>query len=303
MSRAYAPYIAALAALWGASYLFIKVADRAFEPATMILFRLVISATLVFAVLATQRGLGPAIDGMRRLGWQGFGLGVVNGAIPFTLIAWGEKHIDSGVAAIPNATVPIFVVLLAVRFQPSERVAGVRLGGFLLGLVGVGVLAGIHPRGGWWGAAGTLAVVVASLAYAIGSLWAQRLVVRTSALPLATASMIGGAIVLLPFGLAQLPSQVPGWKETGSVLALAVLGTALAQIILYRVLRSDGAARVSLVTYLLPVTALFYGVTLLGEPLTVEELVGMALILGGVAFGSGAVRMPRREPAAATPSP
>ena len=303
MSRAYAPYIAALAALWGASYLFIKVADRAFEPATMILFRLVISATLVFAVLATQRGLGPAIDGMRRLGWQGFGLGVVNGAIPFTLIAWGEKHIDSGVAAIANATVPIFVVLLAVRFQPSERVTGVRLGGFLLGLVGVGVLAGIHPRGGWWGAAGTLAVVVASLAYAIGSLWAQRLVVRTSALPLATASMIGGAIVLLPFGLAQLPSQVPGWKETGSVLALAVLGTALAQIILYRVLRSDGAARVSLVTYLLPVTALFYGVTLLGEPLTVEELVGMALILGGVAFGSGAVRIPRREPAAATPSP
>jgi len=303
MSRAYAPYIAALAALWGASYLFIKVADRAFEPATMILFRLVISATLVFAVLATQRGLGPAIDGMRGLGWQGFGLGVVNGAIPFTLIAWGEKHIDSGVAAIANATVPIFVVLLAVRFQPSERVTGVRLGGFLLGLVGVGVLAGIHPRGGWWGAAGTLAVVVASLAYAIGSLWAQRLVVRTSALPLATASMIGGAIVLLPFGLAQLPSQVPGWKETGSVLALAVLGTALAQIILYRVLRSDGAARVSLVTYLLPVTALFYGVTLLGEPLTVEELVGMALILGGVAFGSGAVRMPRREPAAATPSP
>jgi drug/metabolite transporter (DMT)-like permease len=303
MSRAYAPYIAALAALWGASYMFIKVADRAFEPATMILFRLVISATLVFAVLASQRGLGPAIEGMRRLGWQGFGLGVVNGAIPFTLIAWGEKHIDSGVAAIANATVPIFVVLLAVRFQPSERVTGLRLGGFLLGLVGVGVLAGIHPRGGWWGVAGTLAVVVASLAYAIGSLWAQRLVARTSALPLATASMIGGAIVLLPLGLAQLPSQVPGWKETGSVLALAVLGTALAQIILYRVLRSDGAARVSLVTYLLPVTALFYGVTLLAEPLTVEELVGMALILGGVAFGSGAVRIPRREPAPVTPSP
>jgi drug/metabolite transporter (DMT)-like permease len=303
MSSAYAPYIAALAALWGASYLFIKVADRGFEPATMILFRLVISATLVFAVLASQQGLGPAIDGMRRLGWQGLGLGVVNGAIPFTLIAWGEKHIDSGVAAIANATVPIFVVLLAVRFQPSERVTGLRLGGFLLGLVGVGVLAGIHPRGGWWGAAGTLAVVVASLAYAIGSLWAQRLVARTSALPLATASMIGGAIVLLPLGLAQLPSRVPGWKETGSVIALAVLGTALAQIILYRVLRSDGAARVSLVTYLLPVTALFYGVTLLGEPLTVEELVGMALILGGVAFGSGAVRVPRREPAPATPSP
>jgi drug/metabolite transporter (DMT)-like permease len=303
MSRAYVPYIAALAALWGASYMFIKVADRAFEPATMIMFRLVISSALVVGVLAFQRGPSAAIADMRRLGWQGLGLGVVNGAIPFTLIAWGEKHIDSGVAAIANATVPIFVVLLAVRFQPSERVTGLRLGGFLLGLVGVGVLAGIHPRGGWWGAAGTLAVVVASLAYAIGSIWGQRLIARTSALPLAAASMIGGAIVLLPFGLAQLPSHVPGWKETGSVLALAVLGTALAQIILYRVLRSDGAARVSLVTYLLPVTALFYGVTLLGEPLTVEELAGMLLILGGVAVGSGAVRMPRREPAPVAPSP
>jgi drug/metabolite transporter (DMT)-like permease len=303
MSRAYVPYIAALAALWGASYMFIKVADRAFEPATMIMFRLVISAALVFGVLVSQQGLAPATADMRRLGWQGFGLGVVNGAIPFTLIAWGEKHIDSGVAAIANATVPIFVVLLAVRFQPSERVTGLRLGGFLLGLVGVGVLAGIHPRGGWWGAAGTLAVVVASLAYAIGSLWGQRLVARTSALPLAAASMIGGAIVLLPFGLAQLPTHLPDWKETGSVLALAVLGTALAQIILYRVLHSDGAARVSLVTYLLPVTALFYGMVLLGEPLTVEELAGMVLILGGVALGSGAVRLPRREPAPATPSP
>jgi drug/metabolite transporter (DMT)-like permease len=206
-------------------------------------------------------------------------------------------------AAIANATMPIFVVLLAIRWQPSERVTGVRLAGFLLGLVGVGVLAGVHPRGGWWGVAGTMAVVVASVAYAVGSLWGQRLVARTGGLALATSSMIGGAIVLLPLGLAQLPSHVPGWKETGSVVALAVLGTALAQILLYRVLRSDGAARVSLVTYLLPVTALFYGMLLLGEPLTVEELIGLVLILGGVAVGSGAVRLPRREPAPATPTP
>src|SRR5438034_11809058 len=114
--------------------------------------------------------------------------------------------------------------------------------------------------------------------------------------------MIGGLIVLLPLGLWQLPSEVPGWKENGSVIALAVIGTALAQIILYRVLRSDGAARVSLVTYLLPVTALFYGVLLLGERLTWKELAGLVLILGGVALGSGAVRLARREPVAA-PTP
>ena len=295
-------YIGLLAAFWGASYMFIKVAGRAFEPTTMIMLRLLLASFLILVVLALQRGPTATVKEMRALGWEAFALGVVNGAIPFTLIAWGERHIDSGVAAIANASMPIFVVLLAIRFKPSETVHGLRLVGFLVGLVGVGVLAGVHPQGGWWGAAGTLAVVVASVSYAVGGLWGQRLIARTSGLVLSASSMLGGLLVLIPFGLWQLPSEVPGWKATGSVVALAVIGTALAQIILYRVLRSDGAARVSLVTYLLPATALIYGVLLLGEPLTWEELAGMALILGGVALGSGAVRFSRREPVAA-PSP
>ena len=302
MSRSYVVYIGLLAAFWGASYMFIKVADRAFAPATMMMLRLALASSLLLVVLLAQRGWHATVRDMRRLGWEGFGLGVVNGAIPFTLIAWGEKYIDSGVAAIANASMPIFVVLLAIRFKPSERVYGLRLVGFLVGLAGVGVLAGVHPEGGWWGVAGTMAVVVASVSYAVGALWGQRLVVRTSGLTLAATTMLGGLLVLLPLGLWQLPSSVPGWKESGSVVALAVIGTALAQIILYRVLRSDGAARVSLVTYLLPMTALLYGVFLLGEPLTWQELGGMALILGGVALGSGAVTFPRREPVAA-PSP
>src|ERR1043165_6426349 len=264
VSRSYAIYIGLLAAFWGASYMFIKVAGRAFEPTTMIMLRLLIASSLLLLVLAVQRGWAAPLAEIRALGWEGFALGLVNGAIPFTLIAWGERHIDSGVAAIANASMPIFVVLLAIRWKPSERVHGWRLVGFLIGLAGVGVLAGIHPKGGWWGVAGTMAVVVASVSYAVGSLWGQRLIVRTSGLVLAGASMLGGLLVLLPFGRAQLPSEVPGWKETGSVIALAVIGTALAQIILYRVLRSDGADRVSLVTYLLPMTALIYGVLLLG---------------------------------------
>jgi drug/metabolite transporter (DMT)-like permease len=303
MSRSYVPHIAALSLLWGASYMFIKVADRGFEPATMIMFRVIIASLLLTAALVAQRGFRRAGSDLRGLGWQGFGVGVANGAIPFTLIAWGERHIDSGVAAIANATVPIFVVLLALRWQPSEAVRGGRLGGILLGLVGVAVLAGLQPEGGWWAVAGTLAVVVASFFYAIGGLWGQRLVAKADGFALATAAMIGASLVLLPFGLAQLPSAVPGWKETGSVVALAVLGTAVAQILVFRVLRNDGAARLSLVTYLLPATALVYGVVLLGEPLTVQELVGMALILGGVALGSGAFQLLRREPAPAAPTP
>jgi drug/metabolite transporter (DMT)-like permease len=302
VSRSYVIYIGLLAAFWGASYMFIKVANRGYEPTAMIMFRLLVASLIIVVVLIAQRGWQATVEEMRALGWEGFALGVVNGAIPFTLIAWGEKHIDSGVAAIANASMPIFVVLLAIRFKPSETVRGLRLVGFIVGLLGVGVLAGVHPEGGWWGFAGTMAVVVASVSYAVGSLWGQRLIAGTSGLVLSASSMIGGLLVLLPFGLLQLPSEVPGWKETGSVLALAAIGTALAQIILYRVLRTDGAARVSLVTYLLPVTALIYGVTLLGEPLTWEELAGMALILGGVALGSGAVRFARREPVAA-PTP
>jgi drug/metabolite transporter (DMT)-like permease len=302
VSRSYVIYIGLLAAFWGASYMFIKVAGRAFEPAAMIMLRLLLASFVILVVLALQRGWRATATDMRALGWEGFALGVANGAIPFTLIAWGERHIDSGVAAIANASMPIFVVLLAIRFKPSETVRGLRLVGFLVGLVGVGVLAGVHPQGGWWGVAGTLAVVLASVSYAVGSLWGQRLIVRTSGLVLSASSMLGGLIVLIPLGLWQLPAEIPGWKEVGSLIALAVIGTAIAQIILYRVLRSDGAARVSLVTYLLPVTALFYGVLLLGEQLTWEELAGMALILGGVALGSGAVRFPRREPVAA-PSP
>src|SRR5436305_239483 len=183
--------------------MFVKVADRGFAHAAMIVLRLALASSLLRVVLAAQRGWRVTLDDMRRLGWEGFGLGVVNGAIPFTLIAWGEKHIDSGVAAIANASMPIFVVLLAIRWKPSERVRGLRLVGFLVGLVGVGVLAGVHPKGGWWGVAGTLAVVVASVSYAVGSLWGQRLIHRTSGLVLSTSSMLGGLLVLIPLGLWQ----------------------------------------------------------------------------------------------------
>jgi drug/metabolite transporter (DMT)-like permease len=305
LSRVYLPLLLLLAAIWGASFMFIKVADRELEPWTLMMFRLLLAALIMWGVLIAQRGARGAVDDVRRLGLEGFLLGVVNGAIPFTLIAWGETHIDSGVAAIGNASMPIFVALLALRFQRQERSRGLRLFGVLIGLVGVGVLAGVNPRGGWWAVAGTLAVIVASISYAVASMWAQKVVKRTTALALVTSTMTGGALALLPFALAQLPAHVPGWKAIGSVLALAVLGTAAGQLIFYRLIDTDGSARASLVTYLLPVTALFYGVTLLGEPLTVEELVGLVLILGGVALGSGAVRIPRRgrAPAPATPAP
>jgi drug/metabolite transporter (DMT)-like permease len=187
--------------------------------------------------------------------------------------------------------VPLFVALLLIRFLPSERLSRSRLAGVLLGLVGVAALTGGQPAaGGWWAVAGTLAVVVASFAYAIGGVYGQVRVQGTSGPVLATASMIAGALVLLPLAALQVPEELPSREAIGSLLALTVLGTAFAQLILFRVLRLHGSARLSLVTYLMPPVALFYGALLLDEPLRPEAVAGLALILAGVAVGSGKMR-------------
>jgi drug/metabolite transporter (DMT)-like permease len=300
VTRSYPVLLGFLAAVWGASYLFIKVAVEEIEPAPMMFLRLALAGALLVPFLVWQRGGRAALAELRDAWRPGLVLGLINAAVPFTLIAWGEKHIDSGVAAIANATVPLFVVLLAIRFKPSERASGVRLAGILVGLVGVALLAGGQPDVGWWPVAGVLAVVLASLSYAGGGLYGQLRVQGIPGAVLATASMVAGALILLPFSLLQLPEEVPGWEATASVAALAVGGTAAAQLVLFRMLRLHGASRVSLVTYLMPPIALFYGASILDEPVTLAAAGGLALILLGVALGSGAVRLPRRavEPAA-----
>ena len=302
MAGRYLPLLLLLASLWGASFMFIKVAVDEIEPTTMMALRLVLAGAVLFAVLAARTSMRTAAREVRDTGSGGLLLGVANGALPFTLIAWGEKHIDSGVAAIANATVPIFVALLALRFAPSERVGGLRLFGVLIGLAGVGVLAGLDPEGGRWAVAGTLAVVLASLCYACSNLFTQRRFSADSPLVVATAATVYGALVLLPLGVLQRPETVPGWKALASVAALGLLGTALASLVLYRMLTRFGSSRTTLVTYLIPPMALFYGVVLLGEPLTASALAGLVLILTGVALGSGLLGLGRREPAAATPS-
>jgi drug/metabolite transporter (DMT)-like permease len=296
VGRRYALFLLALGAIWGSSYLFIKVGVRELSPAALIEIRL-LCAIPPLALFAARRYGWKALWAARR---QGVVLGVVNAAIPFTLIAWGETHVDSGVAAVANSSVPIFVAILAVWFVPSERSTGWRLVGVALGLVGVAVLAGVHPAGGWLGAAGTGAIVVASISYAAANLYAGRRMATGPAV-LAATSMIAAFVVLLPFALVSLPPQAPGWKSLGSAVALGLLGTALAQILSYRMIRLYGSSRSVLVAYMLPAFALLYGAVFLSEALTWQKLVGLATILGGVALGSGALRLPRRAPLAQAP--
>jgi drug/metabolite transporter (DMT)-like permease len=308
MVRGYVPLLAIVAAVWGSSYLFIKVAVDEVEPTAMMFFRLVLASAVLVPVLAWHVGGRRAVAEMRGLGWKAWAVGFLNAAFPFTLIAWGEKYVDSGVAAIANASVPIFVVILAFWFNPSERVRGVRLVGILVGLAGVAVLTGLHPEGGWWAIAGTLAIVVASLSYAAANHFVQHNFSQTMPVLVTTASAVMGAVILLPFAAVQMPDQMPSWKAIGSIVVLGVLGTAFALLLFYRLLTSYGAARASLVTYLLPPVALFYGVLILNEEIALNAALGLVLILAGVALGSGAVLGRRRrgpepeaEPAPVTP--
>jgi drug/metabolite transporter (DMT)-like permease len=294
VKRSYLLPLLLLSAIWGSSYMFIKVGIRDFSPAAMVELRLLLAAAVLVSFVALRRGLravGPAFP-------PGAFVGVVGMALPFLLISWGETHVDSGVAAVANSSVPIFVALLALRFAASERSSGLRVLGLVVGLAGVGVVAGVHPNGGWWAVAGALAVVLASLCYAVSSLYIQRSLV-VGGLELAAASVLCGAVAILPFALAELPDSV-GWKPLASVVVLGVVGTGIAQLIVNRLIGEHGSARSMLVNFLLPGFALLYGATILDEPLTGAKVGGLALILVGVTLASGLVLRGRR-PARALP--
>ncbi|MGL6279218.1 MAG: DMT family transporter [Gaiella sp.] len=297
MSR-YPTLLITLAALWGASYLFIEVGvDEGFTPASLMFLRAGIAAVVLFAVLVATTGLGRALADLRAVWREGLVLGALNAAFPFWLVAWGQTHIDSGVAAIAQATVPICSLLIGLPFLPHERIGVLRWAGVGLGLVGVAILAGASPDPTIGTIVGTLAVVLASVCYASAGIYGQLKISGRSGVVLATASMAGGSLLLLGPAIAAPPSD-PSAHAIWSLLALALLGTALAQLLLFRIIRLFGARRLSLVTYLMPGFALVYGAVLLDETITAAALAGLALILAGVALGSGAVGRPRSAAAA-----
>jgi len=296
----YWPTLFLLAAIWGASYLFIKVALDDIEPAPMMAFRALVAGLILFVYLAVTRGTGNAHSELREHWRPLFVLGAINAAIPFWLVAWGETNIDSSVAGIAQSTVPIFTFLLAMRFLPHETVGPIRVLGVALGFLGVVVLAGLHPRGGWLAAVGTLAVVLSSLSYAFGGIYGQLRVKTVSGPVLATGSMLAGGLILLPFAVIQFPTAAPSAEGFASLLGLTIVGGAFAQLILFRMLRLFGSRRLSLVTFLIPGFAVVYGATILDEPLTAAALGGLALILTGVALASGEAALKARaqeEPA------
>jgi drug/metabolite transporter (DMT)-like permease len=288
--------LVALALLWGASFMFIKVAVRQLAPATLIMGRLGLAALTLVLVVPVMVGGRETLRQIREnAGWLVV-VALVNTALPFWLLSWGETRIDSGLASIIQAAVPIFNALIAFGFFHEVRVTGVRLAGIAIGFVGVALLVGAQPEGKVLGA---LAVVGMALGYGLGGLLVGRHLSRVRPPVVALTSTAVSTLVALPAGIAQAPHHAPGWKVIGSVLALGVPGTALAYLLFFGLIAGAGAAYASLVTYLIPPIALAYGAIFLGEGIGAAALGGLALVLGGVALGTGALRLPRRV--AATP--
>ncbi len=289
----------ALAAVWGASFMFIKVILREMTPLTLVGCRVGLGALGLLAYYAAQRGWahGQATSvapiPWRRLLGPALLLGFGNVALPYLAITWGETYISSGDAAILNATTPLFttvlVALLGQRVsqeQPSlSKGIGVTIGfaGVLLLVAGSATQAGVSTINSWLGHG---AVLVAGFSYAAASLYARRAFAGLPALVAALVQTGGAAVLLLPLTLITPPGplSLTGWA---ALLALGLGGTAVAYLIYFQLLANVGATRTVIVTYLLPVTALIYGALLLNEPIRPLALAGLALVLLGIAVAGG----------------
>jgi len=280
----------ALAALWGASFMFIKIGDRELQPITLVAFRMGLGALTLAPIVLLTVGARRTVRELRAAARPLVVTGLLNSAIPILAISWAETRIDSGLTAIIQASAPLFAALLALRFSPGERVGGLRLVGLVVGFAGVALLVGGRPSGEILAA---LAVIFSALCYAASGLYAGERLHGVSPFVTAFGTLIAATLATLPIAVFQLPGHMTSWKVTASVLTLGIAGTGIAYILYYALIAGAGASRAILITYLVPTFALVYGAVLLGEPVTAAAVGGLALVLAGVGLGTGAVRLGR----------
>lgn len=269
-----------LGAIWGASFLFMRIAADDFGPAPLVALRLGLGSLVLLPFLWRARARFPA-----RL-WPKLALlGAINSALPFLLFAWGAQRAPAGVGAIANAMTVLFTALVGFLFF-GERIGTRRAVALLAGFAGVVVLASGKVAGmsvGWAAAAGALA----SLSYGLGINLVRRHLTGLPPAAVASATLGSAALLVLPFALATWPETPVPAASWWSAVALGVLCTGAAFVMYYRLIARIGASRASTVTYLIPLFGVGWAWMLLGEPLTWTMAVAGALILGSVAFSQG----------------
>ena len=281
----------ALGTVWGASYLFIKVTVAEVPALTLVAGRLILAALVMWIILRVK---GLSMPRERRM-WGIFAvMAVINAALPYTLITWGEQYISSGLASLLQATTPIFTVLLAQFLTSDERITPTKISGVIVGFVGVGLLLLPELRQGLQaGVLGQLAVVGSSLSYAGSAIYARSRLAGQPPLVSATGQLTMGMIYMLPFSLlidqpfhlSVSPRALAAW------LALTVLGTVLAYLIYFTLLERTSATYVTMVTYIIPINGLILGALVLDEQLTPTVLLSLALVFLGILLVNGNLRL------------
>ncbi len=270
-----------LAAIWGGSFMFIKVAVETIPPITITAGRITIAAALLYVA---ARMAGQPLPRDRRSWVLALGIAILGNALPFTLISWGEKAIDSGLASILMAIVPI-CTLIVVHFGTDDEKLSVRkLLGIAVGFSGVVVLIGADALGGIGGAAlHQVAVASGAICYGMTALINKKLSNRPRR-STAASIMITSTIIMIPLSLIiDQPWTIDAaQKAIWSVIALGVLSTALAQIILLKIVRARGASFLALNNYMVPLFGLLWGVLFLAEQPKSTAIIGLALILCGI---------------------
>jgi drug/metabolite transporter (DMT)-like permease len=281
-----------LGGIWGASFLFIKIAVRDLGPLTLAASRVLVGALILLAINLLRGERLPR----ERIIWLRFAVtGLVGMAIPFGAISWGTQYIASGLSSILNATMPLFTFAVAIVLA-GERFTWARVAGLLIGFAGIAVLtlpalqAGVQSE-----LRGQLAIVVASLAYAVSIVFARRYLVSQPPLVAALGQVSTALVFLLPLSLLERPWTMSlTMPAVSSAVALGVFGTAVAYVIYYRLLRVIGAPSTSLVTYIVPLFGVAWGTLLLDEVLTWHAFAALGLIFGGLLLVNGLPRASRR---------
>ncbi len=271
----------ALGAIWGGSYLFFAVGVRTIPPLTFVAGRLLIGAALLMLFHSRRRRepIGDPPPGVFLV------MGFFNGALPHTLIAWSEQTIASGLAGVLIATMPLWAAGMTSWMLREERPSRRQLAGLLIGFLGIIVL--LFPdlrRASRSHLLGEAAVLMAAISYAGATVFARRALRGIPPLEAAIGQLLSGGLMVLPMSLIlDRPWALsPAPASIAALLALAVLGTAIAYVMYYRLLQRVGVVGISLVTYLNPIFAVIWGALWLGEPLSEWIIGGMALILTGV---------------------
>jgi len=273
-----------LSILWGGSFFFVGVVVEAFPPLTIVALRVSLAAIALLAVLYFTGSRMPSNSTV----WFAFiGMGVLNNVIPFTLIAWGQTHIASGLASILNATTPLFTVVAAHFLTEDEKMSNLKILGVVFGLTGVVIMIGHEALDGLGdNILGQFAILGAAMSYSLAVIYGRRFrQLGIKPIVTATGQVTVSSLILIPLAIFYdhpFTLPMPGVGIWLAIVTLAFASTAFAYILYFRILSTAGATNVALVTLLIPVSAVLLGTAVLGEQLELKHMIGLGLISIGL---------------------